>query len=128
MDKGFFMLQRLTILVFLCFFLLSTRSNASSEVTVRTAQFSNDKVSVWGTVIYPSANQLLKMHRHEHDRIVVAFNNGLLKITNDKGRAHYLKLEKGKAYYLPKDIPNELHNDSNMSSHPVKVLVVELRN
>lgn len=103
-------------------------SSAGSSTTTRIAQFSNDKVSVWETVIYPSANQVLKMHRHEHDRVLVAFSDGLLKITNDKGKVHYLKLEKNKAYYLTKDIPNELHNDQNMLFHPIKVLVVELKN
>ena len=122
------MQYRLIILAIFSFFLMNSISSAGPSTTTRIAQFSNDKVSVWETVIYPSANQVLKMHRHEHDRVVVAFSDGLLKITNDKGKVHYLKLEKNKAYYLTKDIPNELHNDQNMSSHPIKVLVVELKN
>ena len=109
------------------FLLMSHLVNASPSTT-RTAQFSNDKVSAWETIIYPSANQALKMHRHEHDRVVVAFNDGLLKITNDKGKVHYLKLEKNKAYYLTKDVPGELHNDENTSGHPIKVVVIELNN
>jgi len=67
------------------------------------------------------------MHRHEHDRVVVAFSDGLLKITNDKGKVHYLKLEKDKGYYLARDVPGELHSDENMSLRPIKVLVIELR-
>jgi hypothetical protein len=119
---------RLIILTVFSFFLLNNISNATPSTTTRTTQFSNDKVSVWETVIYPSTNQILKMHRHEHDRVVVAFSDGLLKITNDKNKVHYLKLQKNKAYYLTKDVPNELHNDQNMSSHPIKVLVFELKN
>lgn len=99
---------------------------AASPVTNRTPQFLNEKVSVWETVIYPRKNQVLKMHRHEHDRVVVAFNDGILKITNDKGKVHYLKLQKNKSYYLTKDVPNELHNDENISGHAVKVLVIEV--
>jgi len=114
------------ILTVLLFFMASL-SKADPSTTRRIAQFSNDKVSVWETVIYPNANQLLKMHRHEHDRVVVALSGGLLKITNDKGKVHYLKFEKDKAYYLTKDSPDELHNDQNMSSHPIKVLVIELK-
>ena len=125
---GIFIQCRLIMLAIVALFLMNSIANASSSKTTRIAQFSNDKVSVWETVIYPSANQVLKMHRHDHDRVVVAFSNGLLKITNDKGKVHYLKLEKNKAYYLTKDIPNELHSDQNMSSHPIKVLVVELKN
>lgn len=112
------------IILAILFFLISSISTASS--TTRIAQFSNDKVSVWETVIYPSTNQVLKMHRHNHDHVVVALSNGLLKITNDKGKMHYLKLEQNKAYYLEKDIPNEFHKDQNVSSHPIRVMVIEL--
>jgi hypothetical protein len=109
-------------------FLMNSMLYAAPSATVRIPQFSNNKVSVWETVIFPSEKQILKMHRHENDRVVVAFNDGLLKITNDKGNVHYLKMEKNKSYYLSKDIPNELHKDENMSSHPIKVLVIELKN
>lgn len=68
------------------------------------------------------------MHRHEYNRVVVAFDNGTLKITNDKGNVHYLRLEKEKAYYLTKDVLGELHVDKNISQHPIKVLVIELKN
>jgi hypothetical protein len=116
------------ILTIFSFFLISNISNAASPATTRIPQFSNDNVSVWETIIYPSTNQALKMHRHEHDRVVVALSDGLLKITNDQSKVHYFKLEKNKPYYLTKDVPNELHNDQNMSSHPIKVLVIELKN
>ncbi len=102
-------------------------TQAKNETTHRIEQFSNDKVNVWRTVIYPVPGQALTMHRHEHDRVVVALTNGLLKITNDKGKIHYLKLEKDKAYYLTKDRANELHNDVNMTNHEIKVMVIELK-
>jgi hypothetical protein len=122
------MQSRIIISSILSFFLMNTLSLASTPTTTRTPQFSNSQVSVWETIIYPSANQELKMHRHDHDRVLVAFNDGSLKIANDKGKVHYLTLEKNKSYYLTKDIPNELHSDQNMSSHPIKVLVIELNN
>lgn len=106
--------------------LISHGAAASSAATHRTPQFSNDRVTAWETVIYPSQHQVLSMHRHEHDRVVVAFNDGILKITNDKDQTHYLSLKKDKAVYLTKDVPNELHSDENMSNHPIKVLVIEL--
>lgn len=102
-------------------------AQASNEATHRVAQFSNNRVDVWKTIIYPAPGQALTMHRHEHDRIVVALTDGLLKITNDKGKIHYLKLEKDKAYYLTKDTANELHNDVNMTNHEIKVMVIELK-
>jgi hypothetical protein len=110
------------------FFLPGSISNATVLTTKRTMELSNDKVSAWETIIYPGTKQSLKMHRHEHDRVVIALSDGLLKITNDKGNVHYLKLQKNKAYYLTKDLPDELHTDENISSQPIKVIVVELIN
>lgn len=98
------------------------------STTHRVAEFSNEKVNVWQTTIYPGASQKLKMHRHEYNRVLVAFDDGILKIKNDKGQIHYLKLAKNKAYYLAKDIPAEVHTDENISHHPIKILVIELKN
>ena len=96
--------------------------------TARMPQFANDDVTVWKTIIAPHATQKLSAHRHEHDRVLVAFNDGLLKIVNNSGKMHYLKLEKNKSYYLRKDPGSELHTDENMSSHPLEVMVIELNN
>jgi len=117
-------MKKLTLLIAL---LLNGINIAAAESTTRTPQFSNDLVKVWKTVIYNKTNQALPMHRHENDRVVVALTDGLLKITNDKGKTHYLKLEKDKAYFLAKDPINELHNDENLSDHPISVMVIELK-
>ena len=106
-------------------FLIST---LQAHETTRVTQFSNEQVHVWKTVIYPSAKQALKMHRHEYDRVMIALDDGLLKITNDKGKVHYLKFTKNKAYFLAKDVANELHRDENMTGHPIQVMIVELQN
>lgn len=100
--------------------------HADSQQTRRISQFSNESVRVWKTVIYPTKAHVLKMHRHDSDRVIVALDSGTLKITNDKKETHYLKLEKNKAYFLAKDKPYELHSDENMSHHPIKVMVIEL--
>ncbi|MBA2710542.1 MAG: hypothetical protein H0U57_08125 [Tatlockia sp.] len=107
-------------------FSLTTMAIAQNQLTKRIEQFSNKQVSVWKTIVYPTKNHSLSMHRHEHDRVLVALTNGLLKITNDRGKIHYLHLKKDKAYFLRKDIANEMHNDENMSNYPVKVMVIEL--
>lgn len=116
--------QYLTTLILIC---SSTLSIAQVHTTHRVQQFHNDKVNVWKTVIYPSQKHGLSMHRHEYDRVVVALTDGTLKITNDKGKAHYLHLKKDQAYYLHKDFPHELHSDENISKHPIEVMVVELK-
>jgi beta-alanine degradation protein BauB len=105
----------------------SCLAQTSAESTQRSAQFSNAKVNTWKTIIYPHLKHILPMHRHEFDRVVVALNTGTLKITNDRGQTHYLNLQKGKSYFLPKDKPNQLHTDQNISSLPIKVIVVELK-
>lgn len=119
------MSKLLTIYSFFFLFLISHPVSAQ-PTTTRIAQFSNEKVAVWETIIYPGSKQILKMHRHDRDRVVVAFNNGTLKITNNKGKIHYFKLEKDKAYFLTKDVRNETHIDENISGHPIKVMIIEL--
>lgn len=106
---------------------LTSLTPVCAEKTARIPEFSNDKTRVWKTIIYPSQKQTLSMHRHDYDRVVVAFNKGTLKITNDRGEVHYLKLQKNTAYYLPKDPHDELHQDENISKHPITVMVIELK-
>lgn len=95
--------------------------------TKRIPQFTNEKVSVWETIVYSTRDQELKSHRHEHDRVLVALTDGVLKITNNKGQTHELKLKKDQAYYLKRDVDGEFHTDENISGHPIKVMVIELQ-
>lgn len=105
----------------------TTTASAQSPVSHHVQQFENSRVNVWKTIIYPTIQQTISMHRHEYDRVVVALTSGTLKVKNDKGKVHYLHLKKDKAYYLSKDVPNELHSDQNVSNHPIKVIVIELK-
>lgn len=98
----------------------------SLNKTHREQLISNNEVSVWKTSIYPSNNQKLPLHRHEKNRVVIALSSGKLKITSNLGKTHFLNLEKGSAYFLKKDPPNELHFDENLSKNPIKVIVIEL--
>ncbi len=118
-------MKRYFVALLSCISLLGT-SMSYAESTLRVPQFSNSKTTVWKTIIYPKSSQVLSMHRHDHDRVIVALSNGLLKVTNNKGKVHYLKLEKNKAYYLKKDPLHELHQDENMTQHPITVMVIEL--
>lgn len=102
--------------------------NTAHAESKRIQQFTNEKVKVWKTIIYPSSKQTLPMHRHEKDRVIIPLTDGELKITNNKGQVHYKKMKKEQAFYLKKDKPNELHNDENMSKHPIKVIVIQLEN
>lgn len=101
--------------------------SAYAESSKRIPQFDNAEVKVWKTIIYPGAQQTISMHRHDRDRVVVALTEGTLKVVNDKGDTHYLHFKKNKAYFLTKDTPNELHSDENITDHPIKVMVIELK-
>lgn len=114
-------------LIILVIWLFAITVYAESQITKRISQLENDKVKVWKTIIFPAKNQKLIMHRHEFDRVLIALSSGTLKIVNDKGQIHYLKLKKGQSYYLKKDIVNELHSDENLGNQPIKVIVVELK-
>lgn len=95
--------------------------------TRREPQFENDEVRVWKSIILPK--QPLTMHRHEHGRVLIALSGGALKVVDPKGQVmdtyHW---DSGKAYWLGKDPAGQLHADVNDTSHPIEVIVVELRN
>lgn len=100
---------------------------AGTGMTKRIPQWSNDRVQVWKTIIYPTSKQQLTLHRHDRDRVLIALTDGLLKITNDRGKIHYLTLKKNQSYYLTKDPIHELHTDENLSHHSIQVIVIELK-
>ena len=104
-----------------------TSVSAKEPITRRIQELNNNKVSVWKTIIYPTKEAELSMHRHDNDRVVVALTDGLLKVTNDQNKVHYLKLKRGMSYFLKKDPINELHVDQNMTNHPISVVVIELK-
>ncbi len=106
---------------------LSFNVLAETAATQRIALITNDQVNVWKTIIYPSQHQQLRAHRHEFNRVLVALDDGELKIINNLGKIHFLKLKKDQAYFLTKDVAGETHTDENMSGHAVKVIVVELK-
>lgn len=118
--------MRRIIIILLGMFLIHNAVHAKGPSTKREELFFNKKVRVWKTFIYPSAKHALPMHRHEHDRVVIALTDGVIKIINNHGKTHIRTLKKDQAYYLPKDVPNEWHKDINMSKHEIKVVVVEL--
>jgi quercetin dioxygenase-like cupin family protein len=93
--------------------------------TRRIAQFENESVRVWKTLIDPQ--QPLTLHRHEHGRVIVALRGGTLKIVQETGRTRRVTWETGKAYWLPADPPGELHGDVNEGEAPIEVMVVEVK-
>lgn len=121
--------MRKTIFWLLSLFIISSVCNANlPSNTHRRLAISNQHVRIWQTTIFPGRNQALKMHRHENNRVIVALNNGRLKINSSRGKEKFLNLAKNKAYFLIKDPLGELHTDENITRVPLKVLVIELKN
>ena len=98
----------------------------SQTATRREPQFENQEVRVWKSIIMP--RQPLSMHRHEHGRALIALVGGELKVVDPDGKVlNTYKWESGKAYWLDADPPGQMHADVNDTSHPIEVIVVELR-
>ena len=91
----------------------------------RTAQFENDEVSVWKTVVPP--NRPLPMHTHRHPRVIVALTGGTMKVEYEHGESETHNWETGKAYWLPTAEGLKLHSDVNTGSSAIEVMVVELK-
>ena len=98
---------------------------AGTVQTGRTPQFENDKVKVWKSVIVP--NTPLPFHRHEHPRALIALKGGKMKILEETGESEVHDWESGKAYWLPANAPGTRHQDVNVGSEPIEVIVVELQ-
>lgn len=108
-------------------FCLSLSLAYADSHTIRRSKINNEEVKVWETVVFPGKANILKMHRHEHNRVIIALDDGILKITNDKGKKEYLHLKKNTPYFLAKNAANELHMDENQGAHPIRILVIELK-
>src|SRR5215469_2803708 len=87
------------LLVILLASFLTMRSQSNERRTERIAQFENDDVKVWKSVVLPNAP--LTMHRHEHPRVIIALRGGTMKIVEQNGPAEPHVWESGKAYWLP---------------------------
>jgi quercetin dioxygenase-like cupin family protein len=93
----------------------------------REAQFENDQVSVWKSIIMPK--QPLTLHRHDHGRVLVALTDGQLKVVDRSGTVlDTFNLRAGRAMWLGVDPPGQMHADVNDGHRPVEVIVVQLKN
>ncbi|HUJ31333.1 MAG TPA: hypothetical protein VLY23_08645 [Candidatus Acidoferrum sp.] len=119
-------LNRATLVVAILLGLFGTvRSQQQGEQTQRFAQFENEDVKVWKSVIVPNAP--LTMHRHDHPRVIIALNGGTMRIVEQNGPTETHVWETGKAYWLPANPPNTVHADVNAGDKPIEVMVVELK-
>ena len=116
----------ISLFTFFCY--IFTTAFASSvradTITHREKQFENKEVKVWKTTIEPG--QPLKMHRHDKKRVVVALTDIDLTVINNRGQSHKIVMKKETARFLDADKPQELHYDINNSTHPMKVMIIEL--
>lgn len=106
-------------------FFIASFFGASAFATHREFQFENDRVIAWKTIINPF--EPLKMHRHDHARIVFGIKGGSLKKIESTGEESILTFETGKAVWLDKDPEGTLHADINEGTEPIEVLVIQMK-
>jgi len=104
----------------------STLQQAPATQTRREPQFENENVRVWKSIILP--NQPLALHRHEFGRTIVTLRGGSLDVVDGSGKTMKTVVwETGRAYWLDRDPPGEMHGDLNRGTSPIEVIVVEMR-
>jgi hypothetical protein len=92
----------------------------------REDQFENEYMKVWKTTVMPKAP--LQLHRHDHGRALISLNGGVLKVEDKDHRVlDTYNLTAGKAMWLGKDPPGQMHYDVNDGTKPVEVIVVQLK-
>lgn len=92
----------------------------------REDQFENEYLKVWKTTVMPKAP--LALHRHDHGRALVALTDGVLQVVDKGGKVlDTYNLKAGKAIWLGKDPPGQMHADVNPGAKPVEVIVVQLQ-
>lgn len=97
-----------------------------AQTSRREDQFENDEMKAWKTTVLPK--QPLALHRHEHGRALVALTDGQLQVTDKNGKVlDTYNLKAGKAMWLSKDPPGQLHADVNPGTKPIEVIVVQLK-
>ncbi|MEO7359261.1 MAG: hypothetical protein ABI120_02955 [Gemmatimonadaceae bacterium] len=97
-----------------------------AQTSRREDQFENNEMKAWKTTVLPK--QPLALHRHEHGRALVALTDGVLQVTDKNGKVlDTYNLKAGKAMWLSKDPPGQLHADVNPGTKPIEVIVVQLK-
>ena len=97
---------------------------ATAPQTGRTPQFDNAQAKVWKSLIMP--NSPLPFHRHDHPRALIALQGGTMKILDEDGTSEIHEWKAGNAYWLPANAPGTRHQDVNVGTRPIEVIVVEL--
>jgi quercetin dioxygenase-like cupin family protein len=117
--------RAVVVMAFLFGAAVAMYSQQAAIQTQRIAQFENEDVKVWKSVILPDAP--LTMHRHEHPRVIVALSGGTMNIVEQNGPTEQHVWETGKAYWLPANPAGTVHADVNAGDKPIEVMVVELK-
>lgn len=96
------------------------------QTSHREDQFENEYMKAWKTTVLPNAP--LALHRHDHGRALVALTDGVLQVKDKNGKVlDTYNLKAGKAMWLGKDPPGQMHADVNPGTKPVEVIVVQLK-
>ncbi|RMX17943.1 hypothetical protein EAS68_09930 [Legionella jordanis] len=105
---------------------LSFLSLAKACETKRELFIENSAAKVWKTTICPQ--QILPFHTHEYARVVIPEESGVLKVVYASGKEHTFKLKQKTPIFLSQAQGKDSHQDINVGSNVLHVIVVELRN
>ena len=103
-----------------------TWAQQQAQASHREDQFENADMKVWKTTVMSKAP--LALHRHDHGRALVALTDGVLQVQDKNGKVlDTYNLKAGKAMWLGKDPPGQMHADVNPGTKPIEVIVVQLK-
>jgi hypothetical protein len=102
-----------------------SRTGAQKPEMQRIPQFENARASSWKSVIPPHTESTL--HRHDHQRAVIAIVGGDLKTITPAGKVTVIHFETGKAYWFEPMPAGEMHKDVNDTDKTIEVVTIELK-
>ncbi|KTD46640.1 hypothetical protein Lrub_1562 [Legionella rubrilucens] len=92
--------------------------------TKRDLLLDNSETKVWRSTLCP--NQQLPYHTHEHARVAIPAENGMLKVIYQSGKTEVIQLRKNQPIFLDKAQGKEAHQDVNITQKILHITVIEL--
>lgn len=108
------------------FLLITAAAFAAPCETRREMLLENGETKVWRSTICP--NQRLPFHTHEHARVAIPAENGVLKVIYQSGKTEIIEFKKNQPVFLSKAQGKAPHQDVNTSKNRLHITVIEFSN
>ncbi|MBE8168403.1 MAG: hypothetical protein HAW66_08550 [Shewanella sp.] len=93
--------------------------------TNRQQMIDKDDVQVWATTLCNKSR--LEFHTHQTARVLIPEQDGMIKVLYKNGDSQIIKLAKGVPAYLPVSEGLMPHQDINIGSEKLRVMVISIR-